>query len=427
MKYTLDDAIAKDRKSNINNTRHLFRIPHNNKGEDMIYFLGNSLGLQPKSVTKYIDKELDKWHQFGVEAHFKSNSPWLDYNDKINELTTKIVGAKANEIVTMNSLTVNVHLLLATFYKPLGNKSKILVEDQLFPSDSYALQSQLKLQELLPENELIRLKPRKGEELLREEDILNTIQQYKSELALIWLGGPNYLTGQLYNFPEITKLANDLNILIGIDLAHGAGNVELKLHDWGVDFAAWCTYKYLNSGPGGIAQAFVHEKHHHIIPALTGWWGNKRESQFLMKDNFEPELGANAFQISTSPILLMACLMSSLEIIGEVGFDKMYLKNQELSGYLYELMSELAEQYKQDVEIHIITPEDRNRRGAQLSIVFSKHAKEIFNALTQNGVFVDWREPNVIRLAPTALYNSFEEVFKFYEILKSILKQKVAE
>jgi len=424
MKHTLKDALKKDKESDLRYTRELFKIPLNDKGEEQIYFLGNSLGLQPKSVLENIRKELDKWHQFGVEAHFKSDSPWLDYNDQINQLSTKIVGAKASEIVTMNSLTVNVHLLLATFYKPKGKKSKILVENQLFPSDSYALQSQIKLKSLLPDNELIRLKPRDGEDLLRDEDILAKIESQQDELALIWLGGPNYLSGQLYDFAKISKLANKLGILIGIDLAHGAGNVELKLHDWGVDFAAWCTYKYLNSGPGGIAQAFVHEKHHNKIPAITGWWGNRRETQFLMRDHFEPENGANAYQISTSPILLMACLKSSLEIIEETGFEKIIQKNRDLSNYLYDLVEDLKLQFQDDIEIHIITPRDEKRRGAQLSIVFSKNGREIFNELTDKGIFVDWREPNVIRLAPTALYNTYVEIYKFYQILQNILSEK---
>lgn len=425
MKYTIETAREKDRKSEIAYTRKLFRIPQNEKGEEQMYFLGNSLGLQPKSTRDFIEKELDKWHQFGVEAHFKSDSPWLDYNEELSHLATNIVGAKPTEIVTMNSLTVNVHLLLATFYKPTGNKTKILVEDQLFPSDSYALQSQMKLRNLLPESELIRIHPRDGEKLLRHEDILTVIQENKDELALIWLGGVNYLTGQLFDFEEISKLANKLEVLIGIDLAHGAGNVKLKLHEWGIDFAAWCTYKYLNSGPGGIGQAFIHEKHQNKYPAITGWWGNKRETQFLMRDVFEPEDGASAYQISTSPILLMACLKSSLDLINQVGFDKVVTKNQELSSFLYDLMVDLKTTFHNKTDIEIITPAIKYQRGAQLSIVFDDHARDIFKELSKQGIFVDWREPNVIRLAPTALYNTYEEIFRFYQILGKTISEKI--
>ncbi len=421
METTLNYAKALDQSCPLRETRELFYIPRDAIGQEKIYFLGNSLGLQPKSTKDAISQVLDQWKEYGVEAHFESDKPWLTYNERLKPLIAPIVGAKESEVSTMNALTVNLHLLFSTFYQPKGRKTKILVEANLFPSDRYALSSQISLQGLNTEEHLLVVQPKEGEVLLTTEDFIEKIDRHQEDLALVWLGGTNYLTGQLYDFKEISRFCKEREILIGLDLAHGVGNVYLDLHGWGVDFAAWCTYKYLNAGPGGIGQIFIHEKHHDKVPGMTGWWGNDRKTQFLMRDKFSPAPGADAFQISTSPVLLMACLEASLEIFSSVGISPIVEKNQKLSSYLFYLIDELRTNHIEESLCTVITPRDPRERGAQLSLRISSDGKNLVKTLSENGIFVDWREPDILRLAPTALYNTYEEVFRFYEVLQDSL------
>ena len=413
-KDTANFALELDAKDELRSYRNEFHIPLQKNGEEHIYMCGNSLGLQPKRTKEFLNQELDDWATFGVEGHFHAKNPWLPYHEFLAESYAKIVGAKNSEVVAMNTLTVNLHLMMVSFYRPSKKRHKIIIEGDAFPSDIYAVESQIKHHGFLPESSLIKLRPRDGESAIRIEDISAIIEKDGYEIALIMLGGVNYYTGQVFDFEVITKLAHNKGINVGFDLAHAAGNIKLELHKWGVDFAVWCSYKYLNSGPGSVAGAFVHEKHHNTnLPRFAGWWGHNKEERFKMPDKFNPITSAEGWQLSNPPILSLAAIRASLSIFDEVGMDKLVLKSKKLTGYLVFLLNSV----KTD-RIEIITPEER---GCQLSIRVKNGDKKLFDSITVKGVIADWREPDVIRVAPIPLYNSFQDVFNFYSILKEEL------
>ncbi len=423
---TLEYAKALDQIDPLKNYRDQFLFPKKD-GERIIYFCGNSLGLQPKNAKRQIETELDKWSEYGVEGHFLTEEPWINYHLKLKEDMGEVVGASASEIAIMNTLTVNIHLLMVSFYHPTKGRDKIICEKGAFPSDLYVMASQARFRGLDPGDVIIELEPRDGEQILRDEDIITAINKHSRELALIWIGGVNYYTGQVFNMQEITKAGHKAGAVVGFDLAHAAGNVELNLSEWNVDFACWCTYKYLNSGPGGIGAVFIHEKHSNRgeLQRFTGWWGNDLPSRFLMRSEFSPSAGADGWSLSTSPILLMALLKTSLNLFKEIGMRKLIEKRLLLTDFLNFIVEQIAERFIKNYEISVLTPEG-NGRGAQLSITIQKHGKEIFNGLKEQGVLADWREPEVIRLAPAPLYNSFEEVFLFGQIFQNVLEHQVA-
>ncbi len=401
--------------------REKFHIPKQPSGEEVLYFTGNSLGLQPKTARDYIEQELKDWETLGVEGHFRARNPWMPYHELLTEQMARVVGAKPIETVVMNSLTVNLHLLMVSFYRPSQKRYKIVIEAGAFPSDQYAVQSQIKFHGFDVENSLIELKPRENETILRTEDVEKTIAENSDAIALILLGGVNYYTGQAFDMRRITEAGHQIGAAVGFDLAHAAGNLALHLHDWNVDFAAWCSYKYLNAGPGGIGGVFVHERHGEDfdLPRFAGWWGHDKETRFLMKPEFLPIKGAEGWQLSNSPILLLAALKASLDIFEEAGMQSLVEKSRKLTGYLEFLLGEI-----QDQRISVITPSDANQRGCQLSIRVKNADKNLFKTISDKGVIADWREPDVIRVAPVPLYNSFSDVWKFAEILKNCLAQK---
>ncbi|MBT3417298.1 MAG: kynureninase [Flavobacteriales bacterium] len=413
-KNTAEFALELDAKDELKNYRNEFHIPLQKNGEEHIYMCGNSLGLQPKRTKEYLNQELEDWATFGVEGHFHAKKPWMPYHEFLTESYAKIVGAKPTEVVAMNTLTVNLHLMMVSFYRPTEKRHKIIIEGDAFPSDIYAVESQIRHHGLSVETSLIKLRPRDGESAIRTEDIQTIIENEGDEIALIMLGGVNYYTGQVFDFEKITKLAHVKGINVGFDLAHAAGNIKLNLHKWGVDFAVWCSYKYLNSGPGSVAAAFVHEKHHNTnLNRFSGWWGHNKEDRFKMPDNFVPIKTAEGWQLSNPPILSLAAIRASLSIFDEVGMDKLVSKSKELTNYLLFLLASI------DTErIEIITPKER---GCQVSIRVKNGNKELFDNITEKGVIADWREPDVIRVAPIPLYNSFKDVFNFYSILKEKL------
>jgi kynureninase len=385
-------------------------------GKKAIYFCGNSLGLQPKIVEKAIKKELDIWRQKGVEGWFAGDEPWLSYHSELAELTAPIVGAQPAEVIVMNTLTVNLHLLMVSFYRPTATRFKILMEGGAFPSDQYAIESQVKFHGFDPNEAIIELQPRNGEDCLRTEAILQQIENHKDTIALILISGINYYTGQRYDMPAITAKGQSMGAKVGFDLAHAAGNVPLQLHDWGVDFAVWCGYKYLNSGPGGVSGAFIHEKHFESnLPRFAGWWGHDESLRFKMEKGFIPMHGAAGWQVSTVQVVPLAMHKVSLEIFKKAGgMAVLSEKSRQLTDYLRFLLE------KSPLSFQIITPTDYDERGAQLSLLMDGQGKKCFDALTAKGIIGDWREPNVIRLAPAPLYNSFEEVWRvgnaFFEI-----------
>ncbi|MFS4467831.1 kynureninase [Maribacter sp. 2210JD10-5] len=419
MKYTLAYAQKLDAQDELKSYRDKFYMPRKENGEEHIYLCGNSLGLQPKTTKEYIDQELADWAKYGVEGHFHAKNPWLPYHEFLTDKMAKIVGAKPIEVVMMNTLSVNLHLLMATFYRPIKNRYKILIESDAFPSDRYAVESQIRFHGYT--NGLVELRPREGEELLRHEDIEATIEKEGDEIALILIGCPNYYTGQVFDIKRIAALGHAKGCSIGVDLAHGAGNLKLELHDSNVDFAAWCTYKYLNSGPGSVGGCFIHERHAHAfdLPRFAGWWGHDKETRFGMRDGFNPIPGAEGWQLSNPPILSLAAIRASLDIFDEVGMAALYKKSVQLTGYLEDLLNEFLEN-----EVTIITPKDSTERGCQLSLQLTNgNGKSIFEAVTKRGVIADWREPNVIRIAPTPLYNSYTDVHTFVMILKEELEK----
>lgn len=423
MKFENIIAFAKqlDEQDSLKHFRDKFYIPIIN-GNESIYFTGNSLGLQPKTTQDYVLNELEDWASFGVEGHFHARQPWFSYHEMFPHLLTNIVGALPEEIVVMNQLTVNLHLLMASFYQPTKERYKIICEAKAFPSDQYAFESQVKFHGLNPDEAIIEVEPRHGEFVIRTEDIFETIKKHGNETALVIFSGVNYYNGQVFDMKAITKAAHDAGAFCGFDLAHAAGNIELHLHDWAVDFACWCSYKYLNSGPGGVAGAYINQKHigNKNLKRLAGWWGQEKETRFLMEKGFKPIPTAEGWQLSNAPILSMAAHKASLDIFEESGFENLTAKGQQLSDYLFFIVEEInAAADKKRIEI--ITP--KAAKGCQVSMLMLEKGKEIFDALKQNGILADWREPNVIRVAPVPLYNSFEDIWKFGEIVKLSLNK----
>jgi len=417
-----EEAQRLDAQDELKMYREKFYFPHT-EADRCIYLVGNSLGLQPKNVRNYINIELEDWAKYGVEGHFHARHPWYSYHELLMKKGADVVGAKEGEVVHMNGLTTNLHLLMVSFYRPDNNRFKILCEGKAFPSDQYALESQVNFHGYRSEEAIIELYPREGEHILREEDIELAIEDYKDELALVFIGGVNYYTGQLFDMKRIAAKAHQFGITVGFDLAHAAGNVPLKLHDWGVDFAAWCTYKYLNSGPGSISGVFVHEKHANDkeLPRFAGWWGHNKEERFKMESGFDPIAGAEGWQLSNAPVFSMAPHLASLEIFHEVGMDKLRTKSLKMTAFMEKLIRNVAD--ANDARIEIITPENPESRGCQLSLLTHGYGKEVFDYLQKNGVFSDWREPNVIRIAAVPLYNSYLDCYCFAELLNSALKE----
>ncbi|MCA0431000.1 MAG: kynureninase [Bacteroidetes bacterium] len=411
-------ANEQDQKDELKNYRNQFYFPQHNN-EPVVYFTGNSLGLQPKQTKSYIEQELNDWAKFGVEGHFLAKNPWMPYHELLTDKMAKIVGALPSEVIMMNQLTVNLHLLMVSFYQPTKQRYKILCEAKAFPSDQYALQSQLNFHGFNSDDALIEVAPREGEYHIRIEDILTEIEKNKDSIALILIGGVNYFSGQVFDMKSITNAGHKAGAIVGFDLAHAAGNIKLELHNWGVDFAAWCSYKYLNSGPGSVAGAFIHEKHHQNtnLPLFAGWWGHDKKTRFLMDKKFIPMQNAERWQLSNAPILSMAACLSSLSIFDEVGMDKLILKSNQLTAYLEYIVNEINKEKNNCLQI--ITPIEN--RGCQISIVANGYGKDLYNNLIENGVIPDWREPNVIRCAPVPLYNNFTDIYRFGAVLSKIL------
>jgi kynureninase len=420
---TLSFARAQDVIDPLRAFRSSFHFPVIN-GQEVLYFTGNSLGLQPKGAREALLTELDDWAKWGVEGHFHARNPWYSYHERFSDDAARIVGALPKEVVMMNALTVNLHLLMVSFFRPdkTTGRTKILCESKAFPSDQYAIESQLRFHGLDPAVHLIEVAPRAGEHTLRHEDIIAQIEAHGSEIALVMLGGVNYYTGQVLKMEAITRAGHGVGAVVGFDLAHAAGNVILKLHDWGVDFACWCTYKYLNSGPGSVAGAFVHERHANSpdLPRLAGWWGYDKSTRFAMQPGFHPIEGAEGWQMSNAPVMNMAAHRASLDVFTAAGMTTIRSKSEKLTAYLEFILDAISAQFA-DANFEVITPKAINERGNQLSILVHGRGKGLFDALTAASVVVDWREPNVIRMAPAPLYNSFEDVYRFGEILQQCL------
>lgn len=415
MTYSADMSFAEemDKKDKLAKYRSLFHIPKTKEGKDCIYFCGNSLGLQPVSTAVAVMQELEDWKNLGVEGHFHGKHPWMPYHEFLTKQAAHVVGALPSEVVMMNSLTVNLHLLMVSFYRPTQERHKIVIEGGAFPSDQYAVASQIRFHGFDPKTSLIELKPRAGEATLRTEDIEALIEKEGKGIALIMMGGVNYYTGQLFDMARITKAGQAQGCVVGFDLAHAAGNALLKLHDWNVDFACWCSYKYLNSGPGGIAGAFVHERHGKSfdLPRFAGWWGNDKKMRFKMGPEFHAMEGAEGWQISNPPIFSLAAVRSSLDMFYEAGMENLHAKSVQLTGYLEFLLKDIGGH-------KIMTPQNPAERGCQLSIVMEKDGRRVFEALQKKGIVCDWREPDCIRIAPVPFYNSFTDVWRFAGIFR---------
>lgn len=402
-----------DEQDLLHKYRDSFLIPQHN-GKDIIYLCGNSLGLQPKSTKQYLDSKLGEWQSLAVEGWFQGDDPWLQYHKQMLPALSNILGANESEITIMNSLTINLHLLMVSFYQPKNGRYKIIMEGGAFPSDQYAVESQVRFHGFDPADAVIEIFPRDGEHTLRNEDIVSTIKQHGNEVALVLFSGINYYTGQLFDMKTIAATAHEVGAFVGFDLAHAAGNVPLQLHDWYADFACWCSYKYMNSGPGGISGIFVHEKHHSNkdLNRFAGWWGYRNDTRFKMAPGFKPEVGAEGWQVSTSPVLLMAAHKASLDIFEEAGSVQVLRKKAlMLTSYLEYLINQINHQQGNEL-FKIITPKNQQERGSQLSIICKHKGKAIFDYLMSQGVVGDWREPDVIRLSPVPLYNTFTDVYK---------------
>ena len=419
---SLDYAKQLDAEDPLKHFRQKFYIPQH-EDADCVYFTGNSLGLQPKSVSSYIQQELTDWAELGVEGHFRAKNPWLSYHEIFPRQLSSIVGCLPEEVVVMNQLTVNLHLLLTSFYRPTQERYKIICEAKAFPSDHYALESQVRLHGRNPLATIIEIGTRDGEHNIRTEDILSVIERHGKELALVMIGGVNYYNGQVMDMKAITAAAHKAGAYAGFDLAHAAGNIELDLHNWEVDFACWCSYKYLNSGPGGVAGVYIHQKHASdtSMPRLAGWWGHNKESRFLMKPGFEAIPTAEGWQLSNAPVLSMAAHKAAIDIFDEAGMGALTIKSKKLTSYLLFLLDDMNKASEKNIT-QVITPTGENEYGCQVSILMLKDGKAVFNALTSQGIIADWREPDVIRVAPVPLYNSFEDVWKFGNVTRSILK-----
>jgi kynureninase len=422
MEYQEGLAFARyaDKNDPLVGFRDKFYLPVQKSGEPYIYMCGNSLGLQPKSTKSYLEQELIDWKNLGVEGHLHAKHPWMPYHEFLTEKMARLVGALPKEVVVMNTLSVNLHLMMVSFYRPTEKRHKILIESDAFPSDKYAVESQIKFHGFDPEKSLIELAPRDGEELLRAEDIQKVIEEEGDQIALIMIGNTNYYTGQFFDMKKIAEWGHAKGCVVGFDCAHGAGNCLLNLHDSGVDFAVWCTYKYINSGPGSLGGVFIHQRHldDKELPRFSGWWGHDKETRFKMRDDFNPIPTAEGWQLSNPPILSMAAIMASLDIFDEAGIHNLRAKAIKLTGYMEYLLDQLDNE-----DIKIITPRDPVQRGSQLSIQVKNADKRLFELITEDGVIADWREPDVIRVAPVALYNSFEDVYNFAEILSKNLSK----
>lgn len=423
MDYRFTESFAREADENdpLHHFRNQFFIPEH-KGEETVYFTGNSLGLQPKAAKSALEQELNDWAKYGVEGHFDAKNPWFSYHEMFAAPLAKLVGAKPTEVVAMNGLTTNLHLLMVSFYRPTEKRFKIICEGKAFPSDQYALESQVRFHGFQPDKAIVEVFPREGEHTIRKEDFIKAIEETGDELALVMIGGVNYYTGQLHNIKEITAAGHAVGAMVGWDLAHAAGNVELHLHDDNVDFAAWCSYKYLNSGPGSISGVFIHEKHcqNTDLIRFAGWWGHDKETRFLMEKGFQPMKTAEAWQLSNAPVLAMAVHKASLDLFEEAGLSNLRAKAEKLTGFLEFVIHEISAS-KENVNFEIITPRNPEERGCQLSILAHGQGKSLFNKLTEAGVIADWREPNVIRIAPVPLYNSFMDVYRFGKILEQAL------
>ena len=418
----LEFAQELDKQDELSKYRDEFIFPHVN-GKQVIYFTGNSLGLQPKRTKSYVDEVMADWANLAVEGHFYADKPWWDYHERFAVPLSEIVGAKPTEVTVMNTLTVNLHLLMVSFYRPTIKKYKIICEEKAFPSDQYMFQSQVDFHSKTvgfdPKEALVEIKRREGEHNIRLEDILAKIEEIGEELALVLIGGVNYYTGQVFDMKTITEAGHKQGAYVGWDLAHAAGNIKLKLNDWKVDFAAWCSYKYMNSGPGNASGCFVHEMHHNDsdLPRFAGWWGHNKERRFKMEPKFDPVRGADGWQISNLPILSLAPYLASVELFAEVGMDKLIAKRDVLTSYLEFILHEIDKELE-SAEFEIITPLNPEERACQLSVYLHGQGRELFEYLMKNGVITDWREPNVIRLAPAPFYCSFEDMYEFGQILK---------
>lgn len=416
-------AQALDLRDPLKEMRNEYLFPQQN-GKEFIYLCGNSLGLQPKVAKEVLNKQLDNWQNLAVEGWFDGDSPWMFYHKELKQLMAPIVGAKPTEVCPMNTLTVNLHLLMVSFYQPKGKKFKIIMEAGAFPSDQYAIESQVRFYGYDPAEAIIEVKPREGEYTLQTEDIIQSIYGNGEEIALVLFGGINYFTGQWFDMPAITKAGHEIGAIVGFDLAHAAGNVPLQLHDWGIDFACWCSYKYQNAGPGGISGIFVHEKHFNntSLNRFAGWWGYKEEKRFKMEKGFIPELGADGWQVSCTQVMPMALYHASLQLFKKAGFiNELRIKSKALTSYLFYIINQVNNELKEE-QFKIITPQNEEDRGAQVSIIAKANGKKIFDQLVSNHVLGDWREPNVIRLSPVPMYNSFEDIFKTGQLLLTITK-----
>lgn len=420
--YKLGHEFAKqlDQKDELSHYREQFHIPKDKNGNELIYFCGNSLGLQPKTTKKYIEQELDDWANLGVEGHTEGKNPWLHYHEFLTKSMANVVGAKPIEVIVMNTLTANLHLMMVSFYKPTKKRYKILIEGDAFPSDKFAVESQLRHHGFNDKEGLLVWKSRDNEELARYEDLEAILETQGDEIALVMIGGVNYYTGQYFDLKRITVLGHKYGCMVGFDCAHGAGNVELNLHDSGADFAVWCTYKYMNSGPGSLSGCFINERHanNKALNRFTGWWSHNKETRFNMRDEFDQLPGAEGWQLSNPPILSMAAIRASTDLFNEVGIKKLVEKSKLLTGYFEFLIEALNNN-----DIKIITPNNTSERGCQLSIQVKNADKTLHNKLTKVGVISDWRAPNVIRCAPTPFYNSFKDVYNMVEKLKVVLNE----
>lgn len=417
-KFGAEFAREMDARDPLSHFRKRFHIPKAKDGQECLYLCGHSLGLQPKTARSYIEQELQDWAELGVEGHFHGKNPWMPYHRLLADQTAALVGARSSEVVVMNSLTVNLHLMMVSFYRPTRDRHKIVIEHGAFPSDQYAVKSQILFHNLDPAQSLIELTPRDGESCLRHEDIHAVIDREGSSIALILLAGVNYATGQMFDMPAITEAGHRNGCVVGFDLAHAAGNIPLSLHDWGPDFAVWCSYKYLNGGPGCVAGCFVHERHFRAwdLPRFAGWWGHDEKIRFRMGPKFQPMVGAEGWQLSNPPIMALAPLRASMEVFSEAGMERLRAKSVSLTGYMEFLLKQKA-----STKFSIITPADQNKRGAQLSIRFLQHGRALCDQLAVQGIIGDWREPDIFRVAPVPLYNSYRDVYAFVERFEAAL------
>jgi kynureninase len=407
-----DCAAELDARDPLAHFRERFSIPKKKNGADCLYLCGHSLGLQPRRAATYIEQELRDWADLGVEGHFHARNPWVPYHRLLARQTANLIGAESSEVVVMNSLTVNLHLMMASFYRPTKQRHKILVESGAFPSDQYAVKSQIRFHGFDPAVSLLELKPRTGESCLRDEYIIETIEREGAEIALVMLGGVHYATGQRFNIEEITRASRGQGCIVGFDLAHAIGNVPLRLHDSGPDFAVWCSYKYLNGGPGCVGGCFVHERHARAwdLPRFAGWWGHDEAIRFQMSAEFQPMAGAEGWQLSNPPILALAPLCASMQIFEQAGIERIREKSVALTGYMEFLLSQIASS-----EFSIATPHEPDRRGAQLSIRLRRDGRQLCKKLIADGIIGDWREPDTFRVAAVPLYNSFHDVYQFVQ------------